>query len=115
MAMRFVIALASLLTALAATGCTDACRSYCDKSNACTSGFPDSCDGLCVQEEDDASHTGCQSQYSGYASCRNNAPDVCTDHPQTRCSVEVTALEQCVNAYCAAHPSETALCSRPLP
>ena len=114
MSMRFVIALAASLAALALSGCSTACRSYCDKVNHCPGAFTENCEAVCVQQEDDASHTSCRSQYDHYSDCRNAAPDVCTDNPAGRCSAEANEYEVCVNGYCMMHPTDPA-CRTPLP
>lgn len=113
MSIRFVIAVVAFATLLA-SGCSTACRSYCDKANKCPGAFPESCEALCVQQEDDASHANCRSQYDAFSDCRNNAMDVCTDSPDARCSMQANAYEMCVNAYCAMHPTDS-VCRSALP
>jgi hypothetical protein len=101
--------LALVAAAIPSAGCTSAttqCADVCAAGNKC----PDStialdCSTLCSSIINNANEIGCSSQFDDLLSCEDGA-NVCAD--TSPCPAQETAFNTCVDAFCAAHPTESA-------
>ncbi len=105
-ALGAALALASVLT----IGCGSAdCESLCEDGKDCDNATAETkatdCAAICKTVEDQASKTGCQSQYDDVLSCADdNSSEVCsTTNP---CKSESDKYGECITKACTADPTK---------